>query len=239
MASAIVPAPPERADALRHLVVLGHPAPSSLNRAIAETYCSAVRACGQDATLRDLYALGFDPLLRDGERPGTPDVGLPEDVATELALLRAADALVLVYPIWFGMPPAIIKGYVDRVLGAGFRPDDLKHQRPHPVLAGKRLVIFSTSATTRPWLDEQGQWESLRQTFERYLVATFQMHSCRHVHFDAVVDALASRTVYEHLEEVRAAAADLCGALAQEAHARRAQAALARYAATRDLPADA
>ncbi|RYD24610.1 MAG: flavodoxin family protein, partial [Lysobacteraceae bacterium] len=44
------------AHPLRHVVILGHPAENSFNHAIADQYCTAVRACGQEAVLRDLYA---------------------------------------------------------------------------------------------------------------------------------------------------------------------------------------
>lgn len=226
--------PPSHPESIRHLVVLGHPSASSFNRAVAETYCAAVRDCGQIPMLRDLYAMGFDPLLKADERAGD-DIGTSPDVAAELEMLRAADAIVLVYPIWFGLPPAIIKGYVDRVLGAGFRAGALAAGKPHPLLAGKRLLILSSSATTRPWLEERGQWQALRQAFDRYLVDAFHMHSSKSLHFDAVVETMEERVVYEHLEEVRNAAFALSSALLSEHRGAEAQAAVRRRG--RETPA--
>jgi NAD(P)H dehydrogenase (quinone) len=212
-----VPAAPPR-----HLVVLGHPSPDSFNGAVAEAYCAEARDCGQVATLRDLYAIGFDPRLSLAEsRAGAADP--PPDVAAELELVRASDIIVLVYPIWFGMPPAIVKGYVDRVLGNGFGGAGIRTGRAHPLLAGKRLLTLSSSATTRPWLEAQGQWEGLRQAFDRYLVAIFGMHSGTHLHFDAVVEGLDERFVRENLEQTRIAARRICGEIAQERHGRRAR----------------
>jgi NAD(P)H dehydrogenase (quinone) len=46
----------------RHVVVLAHPDPQSFNATIANTCCRTVRECGQKALLRDLYAIGFDPV---------------------------------------------------------------------------------------------------------------------------------------------------------------------------------
>lgn len=217
-------------DPLRQLVVLGHPSPTSFNRAIAETYCAAVRECGQQPMLRDLYAIGFDPLLHADERAEI-DIERRPDVAAELEFVRSADAIVLIYPIWFGGPPAIIKGYIDRVLGAGFRAGALKAGRGHPLLAGKNLLTLSSSATTLPWLEEKGQWLALRQAFDKYLVAAFQMGSAEHVHFDAVVEDMAERIVYEHLETARRAAFAFSADLNSARHAARARAALARRAA--------
>ena len=202
-----------------HLVLLGHPAPGSFNHSMANAYCAAVRACGQSATLRDLYATGFNPLLAADERPSTVGFAPAEDVAAELDLIESSEVITLVYPIWFGMPPAIIKGYIDRVLGAGFAARDIKAGRPHPLLHGKRLVILSSSAATRPWLDEQGQWESLRQAFDAYLTTIFSLHGCDHLHFDAVVSGLGGRIVREDIAKVEAQAQKTCGAVLAERHA--------------------
>ena len=59
----------------RHAVILAHPATTSFNALVARTYCEAVGRFGQEAVIRDLYALGFDPVLKDAERPtGRPVV---------------------------------------------------------------------------------------------------------------------------------------------------------------------
>ncbi|MFX5252851.1 NAD(P)H-dependent oxidoreductase, partial [Acinetobacter baumannii] len=89
-------------------------------------------------------------------------------------------------PIWFGMPPAIIKGYVDRVLGVAQTPSSIRDHRPDSVLVGKSFATFSSSATTRIWLDEQGQMESIRQAFDRYLMGIFGLRDAGHVHFGAI-----------------------------------------------------
>lgn len=223
-------APPSPESPLRHLVVLGHPSPNSFNRAVAETYCAAVRECGQSAVLRDLYAQNFDPLLHADEILGGGGERRA-DVTEELSFLRTADAIVLVYPVWFGTPPAIVKGYIERVFGAGFRTDALKGGHSHPLLTGKRMLTLSSSATTLPWLEEKGQWAALRQSFDSYLAAAFRMHSAAHVHLDAVVDGMAERAVYEHLETARTAAFGLCADLLHERRSAQAQAALARHRA--------
>lgn len=203
---------------IRHVVVLGHPAPASFNRAVAETYCETVRACGQEADLRDLYALGFDPLLKADERPGTPGFAPAADVQAELDRIAEASIITIIYPIWFGMPPAIVKGYVDRVLGAGFRARDIKTGVANPVLQAKRLMLFSSSASTRPWLEEKGQYQGLRQAFETYLSDIFGMEKAGHVHFDAIVEGLKPRFVGENLETVREKTRAVCAAMLAERH---------------------
>ncbi|WP_010163185.1 NAD(P)H-dependent oxidoreductase [Sphingomonas sp. PAMC 26617] len=216
--------------ALRHVVVLGHPAEGSFNHAIAERYCETVRACGQEADLRDLYVLDFDPRLRADHRPGSLGNHLSSDVSRELGLLRQADVVVFVYPLWFGMPPAIIKGYVDRVLGAALTPDSIAHNVPDAVLDGRTFATLSTSATTRAWLEEQGQWQSLHQAFDRYLLSIFGMADGGHTHFEAVVDDLDPQYAREMLETVEQTARALCSTLAAARHAIGARRALESFA---------
>jgi len=205
---------------VRHLVVLGHPAPGSFNHQLADTWCETIASCGQEVELRDLYALGFDPLLKAGERPSSRGFTPGPDVAMELEALRGVQALTLVYPIWFGMPPAIIKGYVDRVLGAGFSARDIKAGVPHPALHGKHLMILTTSGTTLPWLEAQGQWASLCQGFDTYLTTIFSLAGHEHLHFDSIVEDVRPHYLAECLEDTRQRARRFCAARFAEAHRR-------------------
>ena len=205
---------PTSAVSARHLIVLGHPAPGSFNHQVAETYQTVARECWQDADIRDLYALDFDPLLRAGASPSP-------DVEAELAMLQACDVLVFVYPIWFGTPPAIIKGYVERVLGANFRPAYLKSEASAALFHGKRLLTPPSSATSLPWLNERGQWLSLRQAFDTYLANLFGFREAEHVHFESVVEGARENYIAELLGRVKQTARFMCSELARERHARR------------------
>ena len=204
---------------IRHLVILGHPASSSFNGSVAAEYCDAVRACGQTAMLRDLYAIGFDPLLKNEERPDQPGFVPSPEVQDEVELIKASSVVALVYPIWFGMPPAIIKGYVDRVMGAGLIARDIKTGTGPRLLQGKRLVILSSSASTMPWLEEHGQWASMRQAFDTYLATIFAMTGSTHTHFDAIVDGRNERFMREDFERVRDLARSTCSTVLSERHA--------------------
>lgn len=211
--------PPE----IRHLVILGHPAPWSFNASVAAEYCDAVRSCSQSAVLRNLYEIGFDPLLKNGERPDMPGFAPTPDVQAEIDLIRDSAVIVLVYPIWFGMPPAIIKGYIDRVMGAGLAAPDIKAGTGPRPLEGKRLVILSSSASSMPWLEEHGQWASMRQAFDTYLTTIFAMAGSTHQHFDSIVEGRDQRFVREDLERVREQARQTCSALLSERRAAQAR----------------
>ena len=201
-----------------HLVVLGHPSAKSFNAALAAAYVEEARSLHHQAEFRDLYALGFDPLLKESERMADGASAATNDIETEVGLLRQCDVLTFVYPLWFGMPPAIIKGYIDRVLGAGFRIDDLA-KSGQGLLRGKRLAVISTSGSRRTWLEEHGMWVSLRQSFDEYLKTVFGFVACDHYHADSIGDDLTSaeakRVLFEVGEFARSVCA--CAALAESA----------------------
>jgi len=200
----------------RHAVIVCHPDETSFTMSVARTYCAVVTANGQSAVLRDLYRIGFDPVLKGAERKRGGDFVPAPDVAAELALLQGADAFVLIYPIWFGTPPAMLKGYVERVLGAGFSFDTMSHklaQPLHPLLGGKQLLSFSSSGMKRQWLEEQGAWLSLQTIFDGYLARAFWMSTPEHVHFDAVHEGMEAAAAQAHFATVEREAARLCARL--------------------------
>jgi NAD(P)H dehydrogenase (quinone) len=202
----------------RHVVVLAHPSPSSFNGLVADAYCRAVRRCGQEPIVRDLYAMGFDPVLRDEERPRKAGTILSSDVRIEHDHLRGSDVFVLVHPIWFGMPPAMMKGYVDRVLGAGVTAQQVEHGDAMTLMKGQRLISITSSGASTAWLKKQDQIESLRNIFGRYLVHAFDMKSYDDIHFGETVEGLAQDFIDPLLGRVEDFATRIC-AMVAEGHA--------------------
>lgn len=201
-----------------HLIVYANPSPHSFDRAVVDAYRSSALEQGHGVVVRDLYELGFDPVLRADERPSTAGWTPRADVMEELDHLRSADVLVLVYPIWYGLPPAILKGYVDRVLGAGYSFRDLHDQKGQLPLAGKPLVSFSTSGLPLSWLSEKGQVLSLREIFDVYLWRGFGMKQSDHVMIENIVPNMSAAHAAAQLERVRATAARTCAMLDGSLH---------------------
>jgi NAD(P)H dehydrogenase (quinone) len=206
------------ADKIKHSVIVAHPDLDSFTMAVATTYRSAVEECGQQVVMRDLYRLGFDPVLKSSERPSSQAFVPQPDVAHELGLLGGSDIFVLIYPIWFGTPPAMIKGYVERVLGAGINPRALTQHlggQTNPLLGGKHLLSFTSSGSSLQWLSEQGAWNSLQTIFDGYLARAFWMDTPQHIHFEAIVDGLDKTAVDANLRKVEAEARLVCDRLRQ------------------------
>ena len=135
------------------LVVHAHPHLASFSRAIADTAESTLRAAGHDVTVIHLDDEHFRPAMSAEERiayeSDTPI--LDAQVAVHADLVAAAEALVFIYPTWWAAPPAVLKGWMDRVLVPSvaftFEPGS------HEVRAGlrhiRRLVGITSYGSSR------------------------------------------------------------------------------------------
>jgi len=134
----------------RAMVVWAHPVPESYNAALHGAVVDTLTRAGWQVDDCDLYAEGFDPVLSRDERRGYHDEATNIDpVRDYVDRVRAADALVLVFPVWnFGFP-AILKGFFDRVFlpGVSFRLQDGKvRSNLHNI---RKVVAISTYGATR------------------------------------------------------------------------------------------
>ncbi|OLT38479.1 NADPH:quinone reductase [Saccharomonospora sp. CUA-673] len=147
------------------LWVHAHPEPRSLGATLAAEGTQALEAAGHSVLASDLYAMRWNPVVEAadfGHDPGSRlhvaaasrrayERGtLSADIEAEQEKLRRADAVVLQFPLWWLGPPAILKGWLDRVLVAGFGygvtdPDAGRVRRyGDGLLAGKRGLIVTT-----------------------------------------------------------------------------------------------
>jgi NAD(P)H dehydrogenase (quinone) len=189
----------------KHAIIACHPELESFTMAVAERYASTVRAHAHEVVLRDLYRMRFDPVLKAEERQGNPAA----DVVEEWRVLGKPDVYVLVYPIWFGTAPAMLKGYIDRVFGAGRTRGGGGDTMAGELLAGKRLASLTSSGSLRAWLDEKGVLGSLRTVFDRYLADVFGFTETHRYHFDGVTKDIPEREVRMHLLDVENAAREV------------------------------
>ncbi len=132
-------------------VILAHPREGSFNHAIAESVVAALVECGHTVAYHDLYAEAFDPVLPYDEI--ARDAQLSPFIAMHCREIAAADGLVIIHPDWWGMPPAILKGWIDRVLRPGvayrFCEGDAGEGVPVGLLRARAALVFNTSNTPR------------------------------------------------------------------------------------------
>jgi NAD(P)H dehydrogenase (quinone) len=171
---------------MRHHVVFAHPQPNSFTALLAQAYAEGTLDIGHDASVRDLYRIGFDPRLRPEELPGEALPAVLPDVAEERRRISESEVIVLVYPLWFNAPPAILKGYVDRVFGMGFGFGPAMQ----PMLVGKRLIAITTSGAPKAWLSDSGAWRALRRLFDEHLAEVCGLTVLDHLHFGDITPGI-------------------------------------------------
>jgi NAD(P)H dehydrogenase (quinone) len=161
-------------------------------------------ALGHRAELRDLYAIGFDPCLKAREVPTDAGFSVASDVEAERRLLQDVDNFIFVYPFWFNTPPAIIKGYVDRVfcMGFGFEP---AFGGTSPLLTGRKLISFTSSGAPDAWVQQTHALEALMTVFDRQIAGVTGLSMVDHVHVGAIAPNMTPEAAETILAEVGAA----------------------------------
>lgn len=140
---------------MRALVVYCHPTPDSFNAAVRDLVLAKLAAAGAETRIHDLYGEGFQPILTAAEWQGY--LRCPENcapVSREVADLRWCDTLIFVYPTWWYGLPAILKGWLDRVMlpDVAFVMPDAANKTIRPGLQHvRRLGVFTTCGASR-WL---------------------------------------------------------------------------------------
>jgi NAD(P)H dehydrogenase (quinone) len=145
---------------MRVLLVYAHPIGDSLNAEIKSVVEAGLAVAGHEIDLIDLYADGFDPVLTEHERQTYFDDHFErEDKAEDYAKrLMACDGLVLIFPTWSMGPPAILKGFFDRVFGpdVSFRIDDggTLHANLRHIIKAAAVVTYGRERPILWWFGD-------------------------------------------------------------------------------------
>ncbi len=130
-------------------VILAHPRKGSFSHAISEAVLDVLGENGHEVRFHDLYAERFDPELPHEEIP--KDAAVHPAVERHCGEIAAADGIVIIHPNWWGQPPAILKGWVDRVIRPGvayeFLVGDSGEGVPRGLLKARTALVFNTSNT--------------------------------------------------------------------------------------------
>ena len=145
---------------MRTFIVYAHPEPQSFNGALYRTACDTLHAAGHAVQTSDLYGMGFDPVsgrhnfttVRNPayfkqqieELHATEAGGFAPEIEAELRKLEACDLMIWQFPLWWFGLPAVLKGWVDRVLAMG-RTYGGGRFYDQGVFRGKRALLSVTT----------------------------------------------------------------------------------------------
>jgi NAD(P)H dehydrogenase (quinone) len=188
---------------MKHVVVVAHPKPDSFNLTMAHAYQQAAEAAGETVVLRDLYRMGFDPRLAAGELPNAAGFAAGDDIKAERALIGDAGVFVFVYPLMFDSPPAMLKGYLERVfgMGFGFGPGENGNE---PLLRGRSMISLTSSGGPRAWLEQTGDWAALCKLFDEHFAAACGLSVLDHLHFGGIAPGITRESVDHCRAQVKA-----------------------------------
>ncbi|MCX5199492.1 NAD(P)H oxidoreductase [Streptomyces sp. NBC_00249] len=142
----------------RTLLVVAHPRGDSLTAQVAERARRRAEAAGNSVDLMDLYAEGFDPRLTPQDEPDWQDreKRYSPEVHAHMRRIEEADELVVVFPVWWFAPPAVVKGWIERVWNYGFA-----YGRSKPRLAGKRMLWLGLAGHAAEYYESTGLGKAL------------------------------------------------------------------------------
>ncbi|RCX17765.1 NAD(P)H dehydrogenase (quinone) [Fontibacillus phaseoli] len=128
------------------LVIYTHPNHKSLNYAFLQKVLegSGENSRVSEIQVLDLYEEQFDPVLVFHEHKRRRDMHADPALEKYRNQLKWADKIVFVYPIWWGRPPAMLMGYIDKMFASGFAYRDNGKLLPEGLLKGKSVVCVST-----------------------------------------------------------------------------------------------
>lgn len=134
---------------MKILIILGHPDKKSFNHAIANECKKRLIENGHSVMFHDLHEEKFDPIITATEIPKNGEFN--ELIKKYCDDLTQSDGIIIVHPNWWGQPPAILKGWIDRVIRPGiayeFEDGDNGEGIPIGLLNAKTGIVFNTSNT--------------------------------------------------------------------------------------------
>ncbi|MEM7165279.1 MAG: NAD(P)H-dependent oxidoreductase [Planctomycetota bacterium] len=139
-------------DEIRALLVIGHGRDQGLGHALLETVREALEERSIPVRVHDLLADGFDPVLRlaTGQaHPGRVSAGEDPIAHGYQEDATWANLFVFVHPVWWFAPPAILKGWIDRIFVDGVAVKQIEGGTPEGLLHGKRALVVQTFNTNR------------------------------------------------------------------------------------------
>ncbi|UOQ84659.1 NAD(P)H-dependent oxidoreductase [Gracilibacillus salinarum] len=127
------------------LIVFTHPNHQSLSYAFLQ---GVLRGCDENHVIQnvqvlDLYEEKFNPVLEFGEKKKRRDMYKAPELEKYRDQLSWAEKIIFIYPIWWGRPPAMLMGYIDKMFAAGFAYKDNGKLLPVGLLKGKSVVCIS------------------------------------------------------------------------------------------------
>ena len=189
---------------MKILAVLAHPNRDSFTAALMDEFVASAETAGHSIVIADLYAEEFDPRfdMDDVSHYGGL-VEVPDVIATEHKRVKDADAMAFFFPLWWWSMPAILKGWVDRVLSSGFAFDFVDGHSTG-LLTHRKVALFCPAATDQGYYRRYGYHSGFQRLVDAGIFGYCGISDVEAHIFPEVEDNEEARV--KHLAYTRAAA---------------------------------
>jgi NAD(P)H dehydrogenase (quinone) len=169
------------------LIIYAHPAASaSFNFDMKERLAAALESRGHKAVVRDLYGIGFDPVLSQDDLAAMRNKSVPLDVRVEQEFILGAGTIAFIYPIWWAGPPAMMKGYFDRVLSSGFAYT-FRNGLKVGLLNGRRAIVINSHGNPAREYDGEGYYAAMKKLVDDGALRYCGFDAVRHIFYGDIM----------------------------------------------------
>ena len=149
---------------MKHVIVYAHPNVKSFSASIRDHIHSLSQDLGNTVTIRDLYKMNFNPVLSATDFVSLQNGVTPKDIQEEQELISAADLITVIFPLWWSGYPAILKGWIDRVLQHGFAFKYSRDKGAKPLLTDKKIQLITTMGASVDEYENNGMMDAIAMT---------------------------------------------------------------------------
>ncbi|TGD59797.1 NAD(P)H-dependent oxidoreductase [Flavobacterium humi] len=186
---------------MKHLIIYAHPNQDSLNNLLKQTVIKTLEEDKHEFVIRDLYELNFDPILSLDDMRGQRSRQVAADISREQDYISWAETITFIYPIWWTGMPAIMKGYIDRVMSYGFAYQYTQGVQ-EGLLGGKQAVIINTHGKSNAEYKTTGMDQALVLTSDKGIYDYCGLEIKQHLFFGQA-DRASSESIENWITEVQ------------------------------------
>lgn len=172
---------------MKHLIIFADPNPKGFCREIVKVLEETLSAADKDVIVRDLYELKFDPILSEADMLIISKDDYMADVKEEQELIQDAAVVTFVYPIWWLGPPAILKGYFDRVLSRGFAYS-IGKQGFERGLEGKKAVVINVMGAKKENYEQKGLIDAMNKVIDKGILQYVGFEVIEHLYLGEIME---------------------------------------------------
>ncbi|MCU4164624.1 NAD(P)H-dependent oxidoreductase [Carboxylicivirga caseinilyticus] len=183
---------------MKHLIIYAHPSKKSFSFQLKDALKAESEKRGWSATVRDLYEMKFDPVLWPSDLEKLKKGETEEDILSEQALVKEADIISVVYPLWWAGFPAILKGYIDKIFAYGFAYKAGKNGI-EGLLTNKKVYLYTSMGNTVEEYEEKGLIEAFRK-IQGGEIFEFCGMEVKHQEFFPQIPSASTEEIEKHLK---------------------------------------